>query len=185
MRKLLVLPGIAVVALLAMVSPAAAQDGTPCESTLTGVTLGDVVVPQGASCTLEDSTVTGDVKVKKNAFFQATNTDIAGKVRANRAVTVFIDTGSRREAIAAVSILGYRNEDHLLRPPWDLPAHKHIAHKLPRAACNSVRMTLCLDEIRRSRKGHAPMELGIDGLGLLRGAFGREYGNMRHGASPE
>jgi hypothetical protein len=94
MRKLFVLPGVALIALLGLASPAAGHGGTPCTSEQTGVTLGNVVVPENGSCTLIDSTVTGNVKVKRGAFFQATNTDIAGKVEADRAQTLFIDSGS-------------------------------------------------------------------------------------------
>jgi hypothetical protein len=94
MRKLFVLPGAALIALLALTSPAAAHNGTPCTSEQTGVTIANVVVPANGACTLTDSTVTGNVKVKQGAFFQATNTDIAGKVDADRAQTLFIDTDS-------------------------------------------------------------------------------------------
>ena len=94
MRKLFVLPVVALVAVLAMASPAAAHKKFRCESTLTGVTLANVVVPRDASCILVDSTVNGNVSVGKNAFFQATNTAIGGKVRADRALSIFIDTGS-------------------------------------------------------------------------------------------
>jgi hypothetical protein len=65
-----------------------------CEADQTGVTVDEVIVPEGASCTLTDSTVNGDVSVAKAGFFQATNTDIAGKVTARDAQTLFIDTAS-------------------------------------------------------------------------------------------
>ena len=53
-----------------------------------------MTVPRNGSCTLIDSTVSGKVKVKRGAFFQATGTDIARGVYADDALTVFIDTGS-------------------------------------------------------------------------------------------
>ena len=65
-----------------------------CEADQTGVTVDEVIVPEGASCTLTDSTVNGDVSVGKAGFFQATNTDIGGKVTARDAQTLFIDTAS-------------------------------------------------------------------------------------------
>ena len=79
MRKVVVLPVVALVAVLALASPAAAHNKFRCESTVTGVTVDNVVVPRDASCILVDSTVNGNVSVGKNAFFQATNTAIAGK----------------------------------------------------------------------------------------------------------
>jgi hypothetical protein len=94
MRKLFVLPIVALLAVLATASPAAAHKKFRCESTLTGVTIDNVVVPRDASCILVDSAVNGNVSVGKNAFLQATNTAIGGKVRADRALSIFIDTGS-------------------------------------------------------------------------------------------
>ena len=91
MRKLLVVLGAGVVALAAMSTPASAAT-FHCNEDVTGGTFDNVVVPRDGSCTLIDSTVTGDVRVKRNAFFQATNTDIAGKVSADDAITLFIDT---------------------------------------------------------------------------------------------
>jgi hypothetical protein len=67
---------------------------TVCDEPLTGVTLDDVVVETDGVCTLTGSTVTGDVRVGRDGFFQATNTDIAGGVRAYRALTVFLNEGS-------------------------------------------------------------------------------------------
>lgn len=93
MRKLLVVLGTGVLALAAMSAPASAATFN-CNEVITGGTFDNVVVPRDGSCTLNDSTVTGDVKVKRNAFFQATNTDIAGKVSADDALTLFIDTDS-------------------------------------------------------------------------------------------
>ena len=65
-----------------------------CIDTLTGITTDDVVVPFDGACTLIDSTVAGDVFVARGGFFQATGTDIAGRVKAHDALTLFIDTGS-------------------------------------------------------------------------------------------
>jgi len=68
---------------------------TTCNEARTGENIpGDVVVPENGSCTLSASSVGGNVKVGKNAFFQATGTKIAGDVTGSRALTVFIDTGT-------------------------------------------------------------------------------------------
>jgi len=93
MRRQLVIFGVALLALCAMASPAAATT-SECNAVVTGGSFKNLVVPRDGSCTLNDSTVTGDVRVKRGAYFQATNTDIAGKVTARDAQTLFIDTGS-------------------------------------------------------------------------------------------
>ena len=93
MHKLLLGFGVALVALTAMASPAAAATFN-CNEVVTGGTYDNVTVPRDGACTLIDSTVAGNVEVKTNAYFEAGNTDIAGKVRANRALTLFLDSGS-------------------------------------------------------------------------------------------
>ena len=90
MRKLLLGCGVALIALTAMASPAAAATFR-CNETVTGGTFDKVSVPDYGSCTLINSTVTGDVFAGTGTYFQATNTDIAGQVRAIKAQTLFID----------------------------------------------------------------------------------------------
>ena len=93
MRNLAVILGMALVASIAIAAPATANTFR-CDEAVTGGSFDDVTVPRGGSCTLTDSTVAGRVKVKRDAYFQATGTDIAGRVGADDALTVFIDTGS-------------------------------------------------------------------------------------------
>jgi hypothetical protein len=94
--KLFVLVGVVVTALLALASSAAAH-GTTCNSTipLTGANIsGDLVVPDNGECTIINSTVGDDVKVGKNAYFQATGSTIADDVEGNRSQTIFIEGSS-------------------------------------------------------------------------------------------
>jgi hypothetical protein len=65
-----------------------------CDGVFTGVKLKNVFVPPNGSCTLTNSRVRRDVFVAQEGFFQATNTRIRGDVKAWKALTVFIDTGS-------------------------------------------------------------------------------------------
>ena len=65
MRRLVHGLVVAVPALLVGASAVQAADPT-CTSTLSGKVTGNVVVPAGASCTLSNATVTGDVKVLRN-----------------------------------------------------------------------------------------------------------------------
>jgi hypothetical protein len=93
MQKLLLGFGVALVALTAMASPAAAAT-FECNETVTGGSYDNVTVPRDGTCVLNDSTVAGNVYVKRNAYFEAGNTDIAGKVSADDALALFINSES-------------------------------------------------------------------------------------------
>lgn len=91
--KWLVVFSVAAMSVLAATSTAAAASFT-CNGTLTGVNLGKVVVPDNGTCMLVGSTVTGDVKVGKNAYFEADATSIQGNVKANQSLTIYTHDGS-------------------------------------------------------------------------------------------
>jgi len=95
-RRLLVLSGLVLIAVLAMASVAQADDdAADCDGTATGLTIkGDLNVPSGASCQLINTTVRGDVKVRTGSYFEAQNTTIRGDVKARKSQTVFIQGGS-------------------------------------------------------------------------------------------
>jgi hypothetical protein len=95
MRKLSILLGMAVVAVLAMSSSAAASS-TTCNGTLVGQTIsGDLVVPADGVCIIDNTTVGGDVKVGKGGYFQSTNNSkIGDDVQGRGALVVFIDSGT-------------------------------------------------------------------------------------------
>src|SRR6266436_7631485 len=71
---------------------------TSCTSALSGSITGNIVVPKGASCTLSDATVTGDVQVLQNATLtvDATQqpTTIDGNVQANQCASVLLEGGA-------------------------------------------------------------------------------------------
>src|SRR6516225_3334571 len=87
---------VAIPALAAGVSAAHAAD-TSCTSTLTGAIDGNVVVPDGASCTLSDATVAGNVQVLQNASLtvDATQqpTTIEGDVHADHCAFALLEGG--------------------------------------------------------------------------------------------
>jgi hypothetical protein len=95
----------AMVAVLAIASPAAARD-LKCNGVYKGKTYDDVTVPRGGACTLTGARVRGDVKALKGAYLQTTGTIIRGDVEGRAAQTIFIDTGSKVggsvEAVKAV-----------------------------------------------------------------------------------
>jgi hypothetical protein len=84
---------VAVVSGLAATSTAAAAD-FQCAGTFTGQTFAKIVVPDNAVCTLVGSTVTGDVKVMENAYFEANATSIQGSVKGSKALTIYAHDGS-------------------------------------------------------------------------------------------
>jgi hypothetical protein len=78
-----------------MASPAAAaKSSVTCTGIMTDISARDVNVPAGAACTLVDSAVRNDVRVRENSYFQATNTDIGGDVKSRDSQTVFVEAGS-------------------------------------------------------------------------------------------
>ncbi|MBA3310805.1 MAG: hypothetical protein H0U28_12280 [Nocardioidaceae bacterium] len=90
MRKLLASAAAAVAVLGFAQSPAeAATKTTQCDGTLTG-TYQRVVVPEGATCTLDGATVRGNVVVKSGATLVSLFTDVRGNIRGTDAKTVRI-----------------------------------------------------------------------------------------------
>lgn len=92
--KFLGLLAVGATLLLATAGTASAATRT-CSGVQAGAAYDDVLVPRGGTCTLVNSTVKGDVKVLKGAYFQATGTTIGEDVQSTEAQTVFVDTGSK------------------------------------------------------------------------------------------
>src|SRR5438876_5480597 len=72
---------------------------TNCTGTLTGSITGNIVVPNGASCTLSNATVTGNVQVQQNASLvvDATQqpTTIGGNIQAVHCASALLEGGVR------------------------------------------------------------------------------------------
>jgi len=86
---------VAAVALLG--GAAAARADTSCTGPLSGTVNGDIVVPTGASCTLSNATVSGDVHVLKDASLTIDATEqpttINGNVLANGCTFALLEGG--------------------------------------------------------------------------------------------
>jgi hypothetical protein len=93
--KFLGLMAVSAAVLFASVSSAEARRDFRCSGVFKAKTYDDVTVPRGAACTLINSTVRGDVRALKGAYFQATGTAVRGDVEGKQVQTIFIDTGSR------------------------------------------------------------------------------------------
>jgi hypothetical protein len=79
---------------MAAAGSALATPTTTCTTTMTGVAVGDVVVPPGASCTLVNSTVDGNATAESGAYLELDFTTVTGDVQGLSAETVFVNDGS-------------------------------------------------------------------------------------------
>ena len=83
-RALALTTGLSAVLAAGLVSigaPAAHADDTVCRTTIGAVSIdGDIVVPSGASCTLNGTTVEGNVKVYSGASLKAQGVVVDGNV---------------------------------------------------------------------------------------------------------
>jgi hypothetical protein len=90
---------VLIVAATALVGGASAvwAADTTCTSTLTGTIDGNVVVPDGASCTLSDATVAGNVHVRQNASLTVDATQqpatIDGNLHADHCAFALLEGG--------------------------------------------------------------------------------------------
>ena len=78
-------------------APAVHAANTNCTGALSGSITGNIVVPDGASCTLSDATVTGNVQVQQNASLvvDATQqpTTIGGNIQAVHCAAALLEGG--------------------------------------------------------------------------------------------
>jgi carbonic anhydrase/acetyltransferase-like protein (isoleucine patch superfamily) len=93
--KFLGLLAVCATVLSALASPAAARPDFRCDGSFKGKTYDEVIVPRGATCTLVDARVTGDVRVQRDAYLQVTGTKVRGDIEGNASQTIFVDSGSR------------------------------------------------------------------------------------------
>jgi hypothetical protein len=78
---------------LTVATPAFA-DERACRGTVRAVTLDDVRVPKGASCTLVGTRVKGNIKVERNATLVARKVNVGGNVQGEGARAVSVVGGS-------------------------------------------------------------------------------------------
>lgn len=73
---------------------AASAEERVCRGTIGAVTVDNLRVPQGASCSLNGTLVEGTVKVERNATLRATDVRVIGNVQAENARNVVVRSGS-------------------------------------------------------------------------------------------
>src|SRR3712207_3461874 len=84
---------VATTALVLPSTPASAEERT-CRGTLGAITVDNLRVPSGASCTLQGTTVQGTVKVESRATLVASAIRVIGNVQAENAARVVVRDGS-------------------------------------------------------------------------------------------
>jgi hypothetical protein len=89
------LPSLAALALIALsIAPANAEERV-CRGAIGAVTVDNLLVPQGARCTLNRTRVQGTVKVSRGATLVANDVLVIGNVQGEGAASVRVLDGSR------------------------------------------------------------------------------------------
>jgi hypothetical protein len=91
MRRSIVVLGVTAGLAVLTAAPAAAEERT-CRGTLGRMTVDNLRVPQGATCTLNGTKVQGTVKVERSATLRATSVQVIGNVQAENAANVQVVT---------------------------------------------------------------------------------------------
>jgi hypothetical protein len=79
---------------LVSAAPSALAEETTCRGTLGAITVDNLRVPQGASCTLNGTTVEGTIYVEANATLRANDVHVIGNVQGENARRVNVVAGS-------------------------------------------------------------------------------------------
>ena len=93
-RSLGVLAGASLVTLLAMGTPANAEERV-CRGSIGAVTVDNLLVPQSATCNLDRTRVKGTIKVQRAATLAASRVVVIGNVQAENARSVSVRNSSR------------------------------------------------------------------------------------------
>jgi len=92
--KLALTATTAITALGVLALPAAAEERS-CRSALGAVTVDNLLVPQGATCTLNGTYVKGTIKVARDATLRANAVRVIGNIQAENHRHVAVTGGSR------------------------------------------------------------------------------------------
>ena len=94
MRKITMLALITACATI-LTAPAAHAEERTCRGSLGRITVDNLRVPDGATCTLNGTTVKGTIKVESRATLVADSVRVVGNVQAEDAKKVVVRNGSR------------------------------------------------------------------------------------------
>jgi len=87
---------------LAIVAAPAAADERTCRGTLGAITVDNLRVPQGATCTLNGTRLKGQLVVERGATLNATRIAVNGNVQAEGARSVRVASGQQGGSMRAV-----------------------------------------------------------------------------------
>ena len=93
MKRSLRIPSVVAALLLAWSVSALAEERT-CNTTLGQITVDNLRVPQGGTCTLNGTRVKGTIKVERNATLRASGVRVVGNVQAENAALVVVRSNS-------------------------------------------------------------------------------------------
>src|SRR4051812_45647002 len=82
--------------------------------------------------------------------------------------------------IVTLTVVGNGNENHFLRPAWNLAQHQYVTHYIPRPLYDGGGVALRHDEVRRRRKRHPSMEVIVNGFNIFRCFERLQNWNVRH-----
>lgn len=126
-RTGLVAAAVAVAAIAALLPQAAIAEESSCRGTLNGVTVDNLRVPKGATCTLRGTRVKGTITVRRGATLVATGIKVVGNIQAENAKNVVVNGSSKvggsiqikqgkAATIRGVRIKGDLQYDHNRKP---------------------------------------------------------------------
>ena len=95
MRSRIAVPFVALTAVSAFAPSIASAEERTCRGTLGAVTVDNLRVPDGASCTLNRTQIKGTLKVERGATLRATAIRVVGNVQGENHRSVGISGGSR------------------------------------------------------------------------------------------
>jgi hypothetical protein len=83
-------------AVAVVVAPMAVAEETKCRGTLNAVTVDNLKVPRGATCTLNGTRVKGTIKVGRDATLVATSVKVVGNIQAENHARVVVNGATTR-----------------------------------------------------------------------------------------
>ena len=94
MRRTLCLAGLVCSAAVLVLAPAAAAGNVTCEGSLSGTVTGNVVVPEGAECSLEFADVSGNVIAQTDSTVSILGSAVGGNFTCNNCEQAHLESST-------------------------------------------------------------------------------------------
>ena len=95
MLKRIIVVALAGVLALTVMAPAALAEERVCRGTIGAKTVDNLLVPQGAACTLNGTRVEGTIKVENNAKLTANGVRVIGNIQSEGFQAIAVKKGSK------------------------------------------------------------------------------------------